>query len=283
MRPHPAAPASEPPLQRIREPARAARRHPWVIGYQISAFRKTRYASGIANAETLQLHPIPGRKNLVEEVADRLLKALEGLEPGTRLPSERELSVALGVGKSSVREALKGLAMLGIIEIRHGQGAFVLERPSSRTQPPHAIAQALAKGHTQDLVEARRLIDGSIARLAAERRSDSDLAELRNTLASHRRALHEHDDPTLAAAKFHIDLAEAAQNEILASFAVTLSEPERERLGDLYALDPGFPDWEIAQHEAILAAVAGADPDLAEQLAQRHVDAMAEHYRRSGV
>jgi GntR family transcriptional repressor for pyruvate dehydrogenase complex len=237
----------------------------------------------IAESEKLQLRPIPGRKNLVEEVADRLLEALEGLQPGTRLPSERELSIALGVGKSSVREALKGLAMLGIIEIRHGQGAFVLERPISRAQPPHAIVQALAKGHTQDLVEARRLIDGTIARLAAERRGESDLAELRSTLATHERAVDEREDPTTAAAKFHIDLAEAAQNEILASFAVTLSEPERERLADLYAMDPGFAGWEVAQHRAIFGAVVDADPDRAEALARQHVAEMAEYYRRSGV
>ena len=236
----------------------------------------------IADSDALQLRPIR-RKNLVEEVVDRVLEALEGLEPGTRLPSERELGATLGVGKSSVREALKGLAMLGIIEIRHGEGAFVATRPSAHGQPPHAIAKALSKGHTHDLIEARRLIEGTVARLAAKRRTESDLLEFESTLKRHQRALDQHRDPSRAAAKFHVDLAEAAQNEILTSFATTLSEPERELLDELYAIDGEFPHWEIEQHRAILAAVAGSDEDRAQKLAEQHVDAMSEYYRRSGA
>ena len=70
------------------------------------------------------------------------------------MPSERELMQALNVGRSTVREALNGLVMLGVIEIRHGQGAFVTERPHSQAEP-EAIAAALAKGVTRDLLEVR--------------------------------------------------------------------------------------------------------------------------------
>lgn len=76
----------------------------------------------------LALSPVTRRK-LTETVAEQLLDAIRELPPGTRVPSERELTRELGVGRSTVREALNGIAMLGIVEIRHGQGVFVASAP----------------------------------------------------------------------------------------------------------------------------------------------------------
>ena len=70
----------------------------------------------------LTLTPAPRRK-LTETVAEQLLAAIRDLPPGTKVPSERQLTKELGVGRSTVREALNGLAMLGIVEVRHGRGS----------------------------------------------------------------------------------------------------------------------------------------------------------------
>src|SRR6478752_9224709 len=83
----------------------------------------------------LGLSPVTRRK-LTETVAEQLLQAIRELPPGTRVPSERELTRELGVGRSTVREALNGIAMLGIVEIRHGQGVFVAEAPAGEGDPP---------------------------------------------------------------------------------------------------------------------------------------------------
>src|SRR5947207_15164327 len=104
------------------------------------------------------------RKKLAETVAQQILEAVRDLPAGTRLPPERELTKQLGVGRSTVREALNGLAMIGVVEIRHGQGVFVTE-PSGitagledhRSLPPKAI--------TEELLEARRIVEIELARL----------------------------------------------------------------------------------------------------------------------
>src|SRR5579875_2181932 len=78
------------------------------------------------NSAAMSLTRIP-RNKLAETVAEQLLQQIKSneLTPGTRMPSERELMVALGVGRSTIREAMNGLAMLGVVDIRHGQGAFI--------------------------------------------------------------------------------------------------------------------------------------------------------------
>jgi DNA-binding FadR family transcriptional regulator len=123
------------------------------------------------------------RTKLAQSVADRLVSDIRArnLPPGTRMPSERDLMEQLGVGRSTIREATNGLAMLGVLEIRHGQGAFVLD-PSARAALPPAIAAALGRGVTRDLFEARELVEVHTARLAAELRTDADLREIAQAL-----------------------------------------------------------------------------------------------------
>src|SRR5689334_18909950 len=100
------------------------------------------------------------RRKLAETVAQQLLEAVRTLEPGTRIPSEKELTQMLGVGRSTVREALNGLALLGTVEIRHGQGVFVAPPAAVETSSaePDVIARALTKGVTHDLLEARQIV-----------------------------------------------------------------------------------------------------------------------------
>src|ERR687887_1934589 len=100
----------------------------------------------MAMSSPLTLTPAP-RSKLAATVAQQILDEIRGkrLERGTRVPSERQLMEALGVGRSTIREAINGLAMLGVLEIRHGQGAFVAN-PDAGIAPGRAIAAALARG-----------------------------------------------------------------------------------------------------------------------------------------
>src|SRR3954463_2016444 len=123
---------------------------------------------------TLSLAP---RRKLSETVADALLAAVRDLPAGTKVPSVRELTKELGVGRSTVREALNGLAMLGIVEIRHGQGVFVTEAAPAEREPS-VITAALGRGVTSEFIEAGLRVEVEVARLAARRRTDEDLARL---------------------------------------------------------------------------------------------------------
>jgi len=115
-----------------------------------------------------------------EEIA-RLLTAYVttgDLRPGARIPSERRLAEELGVGRTVVREALKSLALVGLIESRHGHGTYVAE--STPESFSRAVEWRLVAwgGERGDVAEAIAAIEGDLAALAAERRTDADLLEL---------------------------------------------------------------------------------------------------------
>src|SRR3954453_219126 len=96
-----------------------------------------------ASGTRVSLEPAARRK-LSETVAQQLMDAFQELPPGTKVPSERELTKELGVGRSTVREALNGLAVLGVLTIRHGQGAFISDDGAAGTpaDAPHASLTA---------------------------------------------------------------------------------------------------------------------------------------------
>jgi GntR family transcriptional repressor for pyruvate dehydrogenase complex len=188
------------------------------------------------------------------------------------MPSERELMVMLGVGRSTVREVINGLAMLGALEIRHGQGAFVLN-PTAGLGAPHTIAAALARGVTRDLFEARRLVETHTARLAAERRGEEDLGELEGILHEHARALRECTAAVTHAVRFHVRLAQASDNEMLARAVECFAELLAERGPALEAI-PGYRGWELADHRAVLAVVSTGDGERAAARMSAHLDAV---------
>jgi DNA-binding FadR family transcriptional regulator len=236
----------------------------------------------MSSTPALTLSRVP-RSKLAETVAKQLLSEVRGkqLEPGTRMPSERELMAALGVGRSTIREAINGLAMLGVLEIRHGQGAFVAN-PDAGIAPGRAIAAALARGATRDLFEARRIVEVETARLAAERRTDSDVRDLAQTLADHEEEIRNGTPAVEPSVRFHVCVAEAAHNEVLAGFVHSFSEPLSER-GPILEAVPGFREWEIEQHRSVFVPIEAADPEAAADAMRAHLDAVIPHHERIGL
>lgn len=229
----------------------------------------------------ISLSPVPRRK-LTETIAHQLLREIRerGLRPGTRMPSERELMETLGVGRSTVREALNGLAMLGAVEIRHGQGAFVLADPVVMGATD-GIAAALEKGETQMLLEARRPVEAEIARLAAMRRSKQDLAAMRRVVARHQQAVEANRPAAEVSARFHRLLSDAAHNELLAGFVASYTPLLRDRGPRLEAID-GYPEWELREHRGILEAVEAGDEERTADRMRRHLDGVIDYYRQLG-
>lgn len=227
------------------------------------------------------------RRKLAETVAQQLLEAVRKLEPGTRIPSEKELTQMLGVGRSTVREALNGLALLGVVEIRHGQGVFVAAESSAgpadgRDEPSSMIGQALAKGVTHDLLEARQIVEVAIARLAAARRTDAEIRDIEADLEAHQRVLTTSRTPLKPASQFHVLLAEAAHNEVLAGVFHSFLKLMLDRGPLLYENVPGFAEWEIDQHRRIFEAIRAGDSELAGTLMHDHVAAMESYYKQAG-
>jgi DNA-binding FadR family transcriptional regulator len=229
----------------------------------------------------LTLSPAPRRK-LTETVAEQLLRAVRELPPGTKVPSERELTKELGVGRSTVREALNGLAMLGIVEIRHGQGVFVTGDPAQVSEPS-AVTSALERGVTHEFIEARLIVEVEVARLAARRRTDEDLARLSAALVEQEARLKGEIGPLVdVAASFNVLLAEAAHNEVLAAMIQSFVSLMVERGPRVYSIE-GFGEWDLQEHRGLFGAVRDRDAELAARLMREHIEELARRYRTVGA
>jgi GntR family transcriptional repressor for pyruvate dehydrogenase complex len=196
-----------------------------------------------------------------------------GVAPGDRMPSERQLAEAFGVGRSAMREGLKALTFLGLLEVRHGDGTYLKRADSALL--PRVVEWGLLLGErrTLDLVEARQKIEAVIAGLAAERRSAADLVELRRLLDRLRRL---QDDPAgfvEADVAFHLRLAEAADNTALRDILSGIQALLRAWIGRVIAA--GNVDISYQEHVPIFSAVERGDAAAATSAMAAHMEAAA--------
>jgi GntR family transcriptional regulator, transcriptional repressor for pyruvate dehydrogenase complex len=243
-------------------------------------FMRAATSTSTSTSETISLRRTP-RSTLSKVVAEQLMEAIEDLEPGARVPSERDLTRMLGVSRTTLREALHGLVTLGIIEVRHGQGAYVSAGGPALAEADN-LGAVLAKGITSDLVETLRVVMIEVARLAAERRTGQDLSELATAVDLHRNALREGRNPAEEGTLFDNLLAQAAHNEVLAGVLRSLSRLIWARARRVLDGSPEFQQPDLRDHEAILAAVAARDTNAAVELMARHHDAVVRAYRLTG-
>lgn len=212
----------------------------------------------------------PVRRSLPQVVAQQLLDLIRSgaLRSGERLPSESELKERFGVGRSTIREALNGLVLIGAIEVRHGQGAFVLGGATG--VPTGGLDDAVRSSVTRELLEAREAMELSISRLAAARATEEDLSALRRLLEQAEELVERTGAAVDEAARFHLLLAEAAQNEIFSGFIEMILGLLQERGEDMREAD-GYGLWELDAHRAVLDAVASGDGERAQRAMARHL------------
>ncbi|ROP58528.1 GntR family transcriptional repressor for pyruvate dehydrogenase complex [Curtobacterium sp. PhB130] len=171
----------------------------------------------------LELESVP-TGSPASEVARQLVALLTAgdLAPGSRLPSERVLAERLGVGRSAVREALAALEILGIVQIRPGSGTYLRGGTSDLLPTTLSWGLMLASNRTRELLEIRSSLERTAAILAVQRASDEELDALGATLDQQAAAL---DDPPVfieADVRFHILLARAGDNDVLADLLQSL-------------------------------------------------------------
>ncbi|MGI9254454.1 MAG: FadR/GntR family transcriptional regulator, partial [Thermomicrobiales bacterium] len=168
----------------------------------------------LANIEPIRREP------LATEIARKLVEYLlsGAIVPGERIPSERDLAQAFGVGRSAMREAIKSLSLIGLVDVRHGDGTYL--RKGDGGLLPQVIEWGLLLGEpaTRDLIEARQKIEAIVAGLAAERRTGEDVATLSAALDRRAAAAKPGDSAEAfvdADVNFHLRLADIADNTAL--------------------------------------------------------------------
>jgi len=197
------------------------------------------------------------------------------LKPGDQVMPERELSLALGVSRTTVRNAINKLVVLGLLEHKQGQGTFV-RSPEVRERHPLALAMETEGATLEDLLEVRMGLECTAATLAARRATEEDIHALQKSLERMETAFREKDgyiEPAVDAS-FHMAISHATKNPVhihlMKHFHDFLFLGIKENLRLLYE-DPQNIDAVIEQHRNIFQAIKRRDPEMASSAMRLHI------------
>ena len=208
------------------------------------------------------------RRSLADEVAAQLQQqiALGKYKTGEQLPIEPELMKTFGVGRSTIREAIKSLVNSGLLRVQQGLGTFV-EGAEGIKEP---LPQRLKRADFKDLDEVRQLIEMKIAEKAAANRTDDDLTQIRHWLALRKKAAT--DDKLVecveADIRFHTAIAVASKNEVLADLYKSLTIQIKNWFLTVYSDATDFRKTQT-MHEQLLKAIEANDTRKAWNIAAK--------------
>jgi len=225
--------------------------------------------------ESRLMRPIK-KTRIAEEIADRIRELiLNGtFPPGRPLPSERVLAARYGVSRGSVRDAFRTLETIGLLETRHGQGTFPHELSVDRLVTPLVSVLAYRRDLREELMDVRRMFEPAVARVAAARANEADLADLDRVLDAQRRQVKTGRPAIAEDTAFHAILARATGNSVVVRIMATLNDllVESRKL----TLKPkGRPERSLRGHEAVVAALRRGDADGAAQAMHDHIEQIA--------
>jgi GntR family transcriptional regulator, transcriptional repressor for pyruvate dehydrogenase complex len=214
-------------------------------------------------------------------VRDELLAAIKRgeLKPGDPIPSERRLGETFGVSRVSVREALRSLEAMQLVEIHHGRGSFVARGPDDRYAGPFASWIQVHRDAVHDLLKVRGALDELAAGEAASRHDADDLTRLRSAQSAFAelagREGAELEELTALDVEFHLAIARAARSELLLRLSDDLHHQLSESRAAVFALRTRAIE-SAAEHATIVDAVARRDADAARTAVARHIASVRE-------
>jgi GntR family transcriptional repressor for pyruvate dehydrogenase complex len=222
------------------------------------------------------------RDVLPERIAARLVSLIaeRQLRPGDKLPSERDLAAMMQVSRPSLREALRALAMLNIVEIRQGSGTYVTALKSEVLIEHFDFGFSVDDTTFAELLEARQMLEPGLAAAAATRATDEELAQLRDCIS---RSAAQTDDPEAFLAadlELHQLISAAAHNQISARIFDSLARlgmASRRRTVTL----PGVRAQSVRDHQAIVDALLRRDSEAAANIMRQHLETIHSSLREA--
>ena len=221
--------------------------------------------------DTAPAFQILDRRSLAHDAAEHLreLVGSGALQPGDKLPSERALASQLGVSRPTLREAVRGLVIMGLLETRHGAGTFVV-----RQTPPAGDALTvtvdLQGAPIEELFEIRLLLEPSVTERAAARTTEADLAELHAILERMDGLVGDPPAFSLLDAEFHRAIHVAARSDTMLSLLDGIADLSL-RGRTVSSTRPGVTRRTTHEHRAILDALVARDPVLAREAMAAHL------------
>ena len=212
------------------------------------------------------------RNKVYEEVARQIQNHIfEHLKPGDVLPPERELAQKFGVSRGSVRDAIRSLELVGLLEPRQGMGTVVCEPSAEALASPLAAVLVQKRKLVGELLDVRKIIEPPLARRAALHATAAQIAEMEQILERQREKVLHGEMAVEEDSEFHYRIALAADNSVMLRMVDVLMDMLREtRQRSLQTR--GRPQKSLASHQRILAALKRHDPVAAESAMLRHLE-----------
>lgn len=220
-----------------------------------------------------KLQPL-ARPRLYEQVAGQITAWIDdnGLKPGDRLLPERELATRLGVSRATISQALVALEVIGVVAVRHGDGA-VLTDSSGSAKVMEALREQAKR--LPEIIDARDALETKIAALAAERHTEEDLAHIDDALEVMEKDIEEGGRGVKGDEMFHAAVTAAAHSSLLSRMMAEISDLILEsRIESLS--QPGRPRDSLAAHRRIIEAIRSGDPAAAASAMHSHVEMVSD-------
>jgi GntR family transcriptional repressor for pyruvate dehydrogenase complex len=200
-----------------------------------------------------------GKDSVVSVVLTRIKEALlrRTLKPGDYLPSETELTKTFGVSKSSVREAVKMLQAMGVVEVRRGQGTRVRQHPGPDTISPLVFQLIMEAGYPDDLVELRLMFEPAFSVMAMERATDEDRDRIRQALGRLERSVRSGSPAVDDDIAFHLAILQATRNPLVTRIGETIFQLFRPSIS---VSMKHIASRAVQDHRRIFEAFCSGDP-----------------------
>jgi GntR family transcriptional repressor for pyruvate dehydrogenase complex len=216
------------------------------------------------------------RNKVYEEVAKQIERLiLKKLKPGDKLPSERELAELLQVSRSSIRDAIRGLELMGLVEPRQGAGTIVRERSAELLANPFSGARKRRQELVTELLDFRKMLEPPLAARAATHASAEEVSEMEEILQRQDETQNKGDAAIAEDAEFHYAIALASGNSVVLKVIDTLMDLLRDTREHSLQVE-GRAQKSLAGHRKILAAIKRRDAEAAKAAMRRHIEDVEE-------
>ena len=217
---------------------------------------------------------------LSDQIARRILQMIreKELRPGDKLPPERELASMMQVGRPALREALRGLSLMNVIEIRQGAGNYVSQLETAELIRPLDFVFSIDDYAILDLFDARKIVEVGIIEMAAGLVTEADVNELEACLARSEETSADADAFLQADIELHTLIAKIANNPILLIFMESIQQLGLASRRWTSRLE-GVVDQSLSDHRMIIDALKAQDPQAARRAMRSHLDHVEEKLR----
>jgi GntR family transcriptional repressor for pyruvate dehydrogenase complex len=232
---------------------------------------------------TIQSKIRPITKTLIsDKIVEHLMKLITegGLKPGQVLPSEEKLRIYFGAGRSSLREALRCLCIVGVLTRRVGEGISVAEGGGKLLRKFVEWRIITEQHDIEDLMQVRIALESATAAGAARQVKDESIAKLRFLLTKMKSATDDKEHFAALDLEFHLYLAAASENLLLSNLISTIRNQLEETLNRVLPLPSAMP-LSLKEHIAIVDAIACSDPERACEAMQHHLSATLARYHHA--